>query len=50
MSSWDIWQILGTPQIAEITALASFVTSVLLAQKPSSITGYKKKCLESELS
>jgi len=31
----DIWQVLGTPQIAEITAVVSIIVSVSLAQKPS---------------
>jgi len=31
----DIWQVLGTPQIAEIPAVVSIIVSVSFAQKPS---------------
>lgn len=42
MLLWDIWQTLGTPQVAEITALVSLATSVFLVQNSPS-TDYLKK-------
>ena len=39
----DIWQLIGSPQVAEITALVSIITSIVLTQKPSSINNYSKK-------
>ncbi len=33
MQSSDIWQALGTPQLAEITAVVSIAISIVLAQK-----------------
>lgn len=38
MSLWNIWQALGTPQVAEITALVGIVISVLLARKSVPVT------------
>jgi hypothetical protein len=35
MQSPDIWQTLGTPQVAEITAVISTAISVVLAQRGS---------------
>ena len=44
----DIWQVLGTPQLAEITAVVSIIVSVSLAQKPS--PSKKKKTYGGNLS
>jgi hypothetical protein len=34
----DIWQVIGTPQVAEITAVVSTFVSVFLAQRSSQET------------
>jgi len=38
----DIWQTIGTPQVAEITAVISTAISVVLAQRSQPADTFKK--------
>ena len=40
----DIWQTIGTPQVAEIIALASAVASTVLGLRGNKEDRFKKKC------
>jgi hypothetical protein len=39
----DIWQAIGTPQVAEITAVVSIVISIVLAHKSEQQQAKKEK-------